>query len=67
MNKLFLLTIITLLGTTLGTYINKEIICFNNINTKITNYRLSQDYLEKCKMISEKIYYYDLKQKKNDI
>jgi len=44
-----------------------EEIKLNNINTKITNYRLSQDYLEKCKMISEKIYYYDLKQKKNDI
>jgi len=38
MNKLFLLTIITLLGTTLGTDINKEIICFNNINTKDLDY-----------------------------
>lgn len=44
-----------------------EEIRLKNINKKTTNYRLSQDYLEKCKMISEKIYCYDEKQKKNDI
>lgn len=38
MNKLFLLAILSLLGNTLGSDINKEIICFNDINTKNLDY-----------------------------
>ncbi len=38
MNKLILLTILSLFGNTLGTTINKEIICFNDINTKDLDY-----------------------------
>lgn len=44
-----------------------EEIPLNNFVEKRKNYRLSNDYLEKCKMISEKIYLYDQKQKTNEI
>ena len=44
-----------------------EEIQLNNFDKKTKNYRLSQDYLERCKKISEKIYHYDQEQKINDI